>query len=113
MTVPSLRPKMRKIKMETEEFIGPFPNILQVGKYQNMNYQDGDLGPFYKSDAKREASKFEHQTGVIKRKIRKKDDMEIDLRAKGVRAKGNKVAIMGLCKQNDLPYKVTTNNINK
>jgi hypothetical protein len=74
-----------------------------------MNYQDGDSRPFYKSEAEREASKFDHQTGVSKRKIRKKEAMETDLRAKGVRAKGrNKVAIVELCKQNNVPYKVFT-----
>jgi hypothetical protein len=105
------QPKMRKSKIETEEVLGPFPAILQVGGYQHMNYQDGDSGPFYKSKAKREASKFDHQTGVSKRKIRKKEVMETDLRPKGVRAKGNKVAIIELCKQNDVPYKVFTETI--
>jgi hypothetical protein len=82
---------MRKSKMEIEEVLGAFPAMLQVvGKYHHMVYQDGDLGPFYKTDAKQQASKFEHLTGVSKRKIRRKDAMEIDLRAKGVRAKGRK-----------------------
>jgi hypothetical protein len=104
---------MRKSKIETEEFLGPFPDILQVGGYQHMNYQDGDSGPFHKSEAEREASKFDHQTGVSKRKIRKKETMEIDLRAEGVRAKGNKVAIIEFCKQNNVPYKVFTETIIK
>jgi hypothetical protein len=105
------QPKMRKSKIETEEFLGPFPAILQVGGYQHMNFQDGDSGPFYESEAEREASKFDHQTGVSKRKIRKKEAMETDLRAKGVSAKGNKIEIVELCKQNDRPYKVFTETI--
>ena len=105
------QPKMRKSKIETEEFLGPFPAILQVGGCQHMNYQYGDSEPFYKSEAEREASKFDRQTGVSKSKIRKKEAMETDLRAKGVRAKGNKVAIIELCKQNDVPYKVLTETI--
>jgi hypothetical protein len=39
--------------------------------------------------------------------------MEKDLREKGVRAKGNKVVIVELCKQNDIPYIVTTETINE
>jgi hypothetical protein len=107
------QPKMSKSKIVTEGFLGPFPAILQVWEYQHhMNYQDGDSGPFYKSEAERgEASKFDHQTGVSRRKIRKKEAMEIDLRAKGVRAKGNKVVIVQLCKHNDVPYKVFTETI--
>ncbi len=93
------QPKMRKSKMETEEFLGPFPTILEVGGYQHMVFQDSDSGPWYKSEAEWLASKFDRQTGDSRTKIRKKEAMEIDLRAKGVRAKGNKVAIIELCKQ--------------
>jgi hypothetical protein len=92
---------MRKSKMETDEFLGPFPSMLKVDKYQHMVYQGGDLGPFVKMDAKRQASKFDSLTGTSKRKIRRKDATEKDLRAKGVRAKGNKIAIVEVCKQND------------
>jgi hypothetical protein len=42
--------KMKKSKMETEEFLTPFLAMLQVSKYQHMVYQDGDLGPFFKTD---------------------------------------------------------------
>jgi hypothetical protein len=45
------------------------------------------------------------------RKTRKKDAMQIDLRAKGVSAKGNKVAIIELCKQNNTPCKVATKTV--
>jgi DNA-binding transcriptional regulator YhcF (GntR family) len=107
------QPKMRKSKMETDEFLGPFPATLSVGDYQHMVYQDGDVGPFFKTDAERQASKFDTLTGTTRRAIRRKDAMEKDLIAKGVRAKGNKVAIVELCKQNDVPYKVTTETINE
>jgi hypothetical protein len=45
------QPKMIKSKMETEEFLGPFPAILEVGGYQHMVFQDSDSGPWYKSEA--------------------------------------------------------------
>jgi len=102
---------MRKSKMETEEFFGPFPAKLQVGDYQHMVYEEGDVGPFYMTDMERQASKSDSLTGVSKQKMRRKDDMEKDLRAKGVRAKGNKVAIVELCKQNNVPYTVTAEAI--
>jgi hypothetical protein len=41
--------------MEIEEFLGPFPAMLQVGEYQHMVYQDGDVGPLFKTDAKQQA----------------------------------------------------------
>jgi hypothetical protein len=107
------QPKMRKSKIETEEFLGPFPAKLQVGDYQHMVYQDGDVGPFFKTDTEQQASKFDNLTGVSKRKMRRKDAMEKDLREKGVRAKGNKVAIVELCKQNNIPYIITTETINE
>jgi hypothetical protein len=46
------QPKMRKSKMETKEFLGPFPAMLKVGEYQHMVYQAEDAGPFFKTDAK-------------------------------------------------------------
>ena len=110
-TAGGVHPKMRESKIETEEFLGPFPATLGVGDYQQMVFQDGDSGPFYKSDTEREATKFDRQTGASTRKIRKKEEMQIDLRAKGVSAKGNKVAIVELCKQNDVPYKIVTETI--
>jgi hypothetical protein len=57
--------------------------------------------------------KFNSLTGASQRKIRRKDATEKDLRAKGVRAKGDKVAIVEVCKQNNIPYKVTTKIINE
>jgi hypothetical protein len=48
------------------------------------------MGPFFKTDAKQQASKFDSLTGASKRMIRRKDAMEKDLRAKGVRAKETK-----------------------
>jgi DNA-binding transcriptional regulator YhcF (GntR family) len=107
------QPKMRKSKMETQEFLGPFPAMLKVGEYQHMVYQAEDAGPFFKTDAERQSSKLDSLTGTSKRKIRRKDAMEKDLREKGVRAKGNKVAIVELCKQNNVPYKETTETINE
>jgi hypothetical protein len=40
------QPKMRKSKIETEEFLGPFEAILKVRDYQHMVFQEGDWGPF-------------------------------------------------------------------
>jgi hypothetical protein len=57
---------MRKSKMETEEFLGPFPATLQVDNYQHMVYQDGDVGPFFKTDVEQQASEFDNLTGVRK-----------------------------------------------
>jgi hypothetical protein len=97
---------MRKSKKETEEFLGPFPAIPEVGRYQHMVFQDLDSGPWHKSEAEHLASKSDCQTGDSRTKIRKQDAMEIDLRAKG-----NKFAIVELCKQNDVPYQVMTETI--
>ena len=110
-TAGGVQPKMRQSKMETEEFLGPFPATLRVGDYQQMVFQDGDSGPFYKSDLERAATKFDRLTGDSTRKMRKKDAMQIDLTAIGVSAKGNKVAIVELCKQNNVPHKVSTKTI--
>jgi hypothetical protein len=107
------QPKMRKSKMETEEFLGPFPAMLQVGEYQHMVYQEGDVGPFFKTEAEQQASKFDTLTGDTAPKIRLKDAMEKDLRAKGVRAKGNKIAIIELCKQNNVPHEVVCDTMNE
>ena len=110
-TAGGVQPKMRQSKMETEEFLGPFPATLQVGDCQQMVFQDGDMGPFYKSELERAATKFDRRTGASTSKMRKKEAMQNDLKAKGVSAKGNKVAIVELCKQNNVPYKVVTETI--
>jgi hypothetical protein len=41
-----VQPKMRRSKIETDEFIGPFEAIHKGGDYQYMVFQDGDPGPF-------------------------------------------------------------------
>jgi hypothetical protein len=46
----SAQPKMRRSKIERDEFIGRFEAIHKVGDYQCMVFQDGDPGPFYLSN---------------------------------------------------------------
>jgi hypothetical protein len=105
------QPKMRKSKIEAEEFLGPFEAILKVGDYQHMVFQEEDLGPFNMSEADREASKFDCQTGDTTTKKRRKDAIENDLKAKGVRARGSRNVIVRLCEQNDIPHEITTEKI--
>jgi hypothetical protein len=76
-----------------------------------MVLQEGYLGPFDMSEADREASKFDFPTGDTTTKKRRKDAMENNLKAKGVRARGSRNVIVRLCKQNDIPHKITTAKI--
>jgi hypothetical protein len=63
---------MRRSKIETDEFIGPFETIHKVGDYQYMVFQDGDPGPFYLSKIGQVALKFDCVTGETRTKKRKK-----------------------------------------
>jgi hypothetical protein len=73
-----------------------------------MVFQEGDLGPFDMLEADREASKFDCPTGDTTTKKRRKDAMEKDLKAKGVRARGSRNFLVRLCKPNDIPHEIIT-----
>jgi hypothetical protein len=102
------QPRMRRSHIETNEYLGRFPARLEVGHYQYMNFQDGDCGPFYLSQADREASKFDCRTGGTVTKKRKKEKLEQDLAAIGVVAKGTRDQLAKVCEQNNLPVQDTT-----
>jgi hypothetical protein len=100
--------KMRRSKIEADEFIGPFLQAIhQVGDYQYMVFQDGDPGPFNLSKIDQVTLKFDCVTGEITTKNRKKDALEKDLRAKEVRARGNREDPVKLCKQHDIPHEIS------
>jgi hypothetical protein len=106
------QPKMRKSKIESKEFLGPYKVIHQVGDYQHMVFENGDTGPFYLSDNDQEALKFDCETGEMTTKKRRKDALENDLRAKEVRAKGNRDELVKeLCLQNDVPTEITMQKV--
>jgi hypothetical protein len=101
-----VQPKMRQSKIETDEFLGPFEAIHEVGDYQYLVFQDGDPGPFYLSEIDRVALKFNCVTGETTTKKRKKDALEKDLRARGSREE-----LVKLCEQNDVPHQSMTDKI--
>jgi hypothetical protein len=105
------QPKMRKCKIETEEFLVPFEPILQVGDYQHMVFKEGDLGPFNMPEVDIEASKFDCPTGDTTTKKRRNDAMENDLKAKVVRVRGSRDVLVRVCKQNDVPHGIMTAKI--
>ena len=74
-TAGGVQPKI-KSKMETDEFLSPFPATLQVGEFHQMVFEEGDAGPFYKSALEQEATKFDCWTGASTSKMRKKEAMQ-------------------------------------
>ena len=93
---------MRRSKLETQEYLGRFASIFNVGDTQDMVFQHGDTGPFNLSIVDKEATKLDRPTGGTVTKKRKKEDLERELRAKGVRGKGTREALLKLCRENDI-----------
>jgi len=58
--------------------LGPYPKTLVVGDTQSTVFQEGNNGPFYLSEAKRQDKKYDHPTGKKKKRDLKKSEL-IDL----------------------------------
>ena len=88
------QPVMRDTKIKNNDYLGTYPSKVSIN----------DNGPFYLSEAKRRSTKFDQDTGKTSLCRIKKELLVQALEAKGVRAKGNKKAIVKLCQLNDIPF---------
>ena len=63
--------------MQDKTYLGPYahPSKLQVNDTQVMQFTETDIGPFYLSTEKREATKFDVESDVIEKKKYKKEQM--------------------------------------
>ena len=61
---------MRNSKIADHTYLGPFthPGKLNIGEEQSMQYQMGDVGPFYLSPEDRVESIFDVETDITEKK---------------------------------------------
>ena len=79
-------------------FLGPFPQTLNVGDTQQMNSENGHVGPFWMSPTQREATRHDIQLGTTSTNERNRSALELDLKTKGINTKGkNKKEVVQLC----------------
>jgi hypothetical protein len=99
------QPKMRETKIESNEYLGPFRHELtvQVGTIQRMHFVASDIGPYWLTTEERELNRTDRPTGKKIKRFRNKRDLQKDLEAKGVTAKGAKYELQALCKNKDIP----------
>jgi hypothetical protein len=99
------QPMMRDTKIESEEYLGPFRHelTLPVGSTQGMVYTSSDAGPFTITAEEKEFNRKDRQKGNRIKRMRNKKELQKDLRAKGVSAKGGKDDLQVLCKNKDIP----------
>jgi hypothetical protein len=99
------QPMMRDTKIENDSYLGRFRNglTLPVGSMQSMVYSSDDAGPFYMTAADKEFNRNDRPKGKTIKRFRNKKDLQTDLRAKGVSAKGGKDDLQALCKNKDIP----------
>ena len=96
---------MRDTKIESNEYLGPFRHELtvQVGTIQRMHFVSSDTGPYWLTPEERELNRTDQLTGKKIKRFRNKPDLQKDLEAKGVTAKGGKDELQVLCKNKDIP----------
>ena len=96
---------MRETVIEREQgFLGPFPQTLNVGDTQQMNFENGHVGPFWMSPTQREATRHDIQLGTTSTNERNRSALELDLKTKGINTKGkNKKKIVQLCVLHEIP----------
>ena len=99
------QPKMRETKIETNEYLGPFQHelTLPVGSIQRMHFLASDVGPYYLLAADKELKRTDRPTGTTIKRFRNKADLQKDLAATGVSAKGSKDELQALCKNKNVP----------
>jgi hypothetical protein len=99
------QPKMRETKIESNECLGPFRHELaaQVGTIQRTHFVSGDIGRHWLTTEERESNRTDWRTGKKIERFRNKPDLQKDLEAKGVTAKGAKDELQALCKNKDTP----------
>jgi len=70
---------MRETAIEREQgFLGPFPQTLNVGDTQQMNFENGHVGPFWMSPTQREATRHDIQLGTTSTNERNRSALELD-----------------------------------
>jgi len=96
---------MRETVIEREQgFFGPFPQTLNVGDTQQMNFENGHVGPFWTSPTQREATRHDIQLGTTSTNERNRSALELDLKTKGINTKGkNKKELVQLCVLHEIP----------
>ena len=72
-----------------------------------MTWTDGDSGPYYMSQSKREQMKYDKSDGHTREVNLNMDEMTVALRAIGVNSKGRRDHLVKLCRNNNLPLKKT------
>jgi len=89
-------------------FLGPHSPILKVGDVQTMCFKEGDVGPFWMSEAEREEKRFDKTVdGQTKTRQFTKDELVKQLKEKGITAKGKKEAIQRMAQEQGLPIEET------
>ena len=72
---------MRETVIEREQgFLGPFPQTLNVGDTQQMNSENGHVGPFWMSPTQRVATRHDIQLGTTSTNERNLSALELDLK---------------------------------
>ena len=64
--------------------IGPYTSQLTIGDTQNMNFVEGDIGPFWMNKEMRVSTKNDITTAEIMTKDKSKAQLLVDLRIAGV-----------------------------
>jgi hypothetical protein len=100
---------MRETAIEREQgFLGPFPQTLNVGDTQQMNFENGHVGPFWMSPTQREVTRHDIQLVTTSTNERNRSALELDLKTKGINTKGkNKKEIVQLCVLHEIPTIIT------
>jgi hypothetical protein len=109
------QPEMRDSKIESDKHLGEFigERTLKVGSAQIVVFSSTDPGPCWLSDGDKELKRKDRPTGKTSKKFRNTADLQKDLRAKGVSAKGTKDELHACCTNKDMPVDETVVEIDK
>jgi hypothetical protein len=94
---------MRASKMESEEYLGKFGGLLNVGASQIMHFVPSDAGPYWMTDAEKHSNRKDSPSGKKIKQFQNKGDRLKELQSKGVSAKGRKDEAQIMCRQKNIP----------
>ena len=94
--------------------MGTYPTNIKLGEQQNLNFVDGDVGPFWLNNETKEATKYDTDEGTIITKELTKVDLLIALRQDGyntTKKRFLKPQLIELYKQRNIATNKTEQNI--
>jgi len=109
------KPKMHDTVIhKAKGYLGPFEHDkkLRVGDIQSMVFRAEDEGPFWLKPEQREATRHDELLTMSKSHKFNKGELQTQLAARGITARGNAEQVRAVARQNGLPLEYEKQDVN-